>query len=419
MRQWEKLSTESGLRIFRPPTFKAGQLDIEAARKALSEVGIVVVTSVLSAEGVDQMVKSILEDFHRATTRYRMNELLARVPGRQISAFEVHRSLGALQRPLLPPRERVAIDGVLNGHRMPLTSCAQLRRVHPAARHVFSQLYGVEADDLCQQPDAARVIFEQHLANESLEKPHGMSPEEIMFRRLNGTWQPPHRFTGYQAYQSELERRLGDKCHCKFGIVGLLSLTDFRGGPTQADGSVQVGPCLTAVPAYKQSAMRRVHTLGHMAGPVAARRAALRRYQVLNDDELEDCMDDFSCIVAPAGSLVLWRRDLPVAFNSGNSSMAEPDVTNPYKVAYAAQQITWLPRYAQLESERDKSLHFMRHKPTSTTLYEMRSLTRPQVKNKRRGWRKKRKLDERDESDALNDIPIDFCQTLKIQLSAL
>ena len=94
--------------------------------------------------------------------------------------------------------------------------------------------------------------------------------------------------------------------------------------------------------------MKRVYTLDEMASTVAAR-AAVRRYQILGDEELEEAIDRFACILAPAGSLILWRRDMPIAFNSSDLACAQPDASNPWKMAYAAQQISWIPQHTQLQ----------------------------------------------------------------------
>ena len=390
---------------------------VEEVRAVLKEEGIAVVTSVVDTETIERMKQSILGDFHNATVRYRMSELLSRIPNRQLHANEIRDNLAVLQQQLLPPRQRVPIDGVLNKHRIPLTTSSQLCRVAPGIRHVFSRLWGVDQEDLCQRPDATRIIFEQHVASGCSDMPLGQSPEQVMFRRLNGTWMPPHYQTAFEAYSLELKRRLGSESPMEFGVMGLLTLTGFRSGPPAVDNTVAVGPCLVAVPSCKVP-MKRVYHLSEKASTKQVRQASVRRFQALTDDELDACMDDFACIQAPAGSLILYRRDVPIAFNYGDPEAANVDHDNPYKLAYTAVASSWIPRSAQLENERDRCLNLFRNKSRDTALYEMRTLTRAETEKKKRAWRMKRKT-ESDSSDALCDIPQEHCRSVKLQLSAL
>ena len=418
--QWERRSA-TGLGIYKPKTFKSLDTDLltEEARAALHEEGIICVTSVVNKEMIQHMKKSIVGDFHGATVRYRMNEVLSNIPHRHPHAREISDNLAVLQRASLPPRQRAPLDGVLDKHRIPLSPSSQLCRVAPGVRHVFSRLYGVDQEDLCMAPDAIRIIFEQHVASGSSVKPLGQSPDQVMYRRLNGTWQPPHRHTAYEAYNKELKRRLGDSPVECGGVMGLITLTDFRSGQQAADGTMAVGPCLVAVPSCDVE-MERVYTLGEKASTQKVRMESVRRYQPLTDNEIEQCMDAFACIEAPAGALILYRRDLPVAFNYGDPESAEPNPADPYKLAYAAVASTWIPRSAQLEHERDRAMELFRKKSKSTAMYEMRSLTRAQVRQKIRGWRLKRKKEEiQDDTDALNDIDESYCKTLKLQLSVI
>ena len=203
--------------------------------------------------------------------------------------------------------------------------------------------------------------------------------------------------------------------------MGLINYVDCHYGRQKEDQKVSVGPCFVTVPRYKSEYMKRVYTLDEMATTIAARKAAVRRYQFLGDEELEEAVDKFACILAPAGSLILWRRDMPVCFNSGDPSCARPDATLPWKMAYASQQICWIPRHAQLNGERQRSLNIYSKRSLSTHLYEMKTLTIKQKQRRKTSWRfdnKKRKRQE-DVSDALNDIPHNFCELLPIQMNAL
>ena len=411
--------TESGLKIFKPQTFALldGPLDAEAVRQSLREDGVCIISGVLPSNAIEMAKASLENDYRRATTSYLMNEISARMPLRSITHKQLLKGMNSMAGSAqpVPPRGIAPIDGALLEHRLPLTACAQMRRVQPQVRQIFARLYGIEDEEhMVHVPDAARVVLHRHLAESSSSPARlGMSPQKIMQRRLNNTWQPPYRNDSYQGYGQELRRRLGQTA-IDFGIMGLICYEDSLCGKPKADRTVSVGPCFVTVPKCKRDSMKRVYTLKEMAGPAAARRQAVRRYQPLLDEELEECMDDFACILPPAGSLLLWRRDMPVAFNSGDRSSAMPEDNKPWKMAYAAQQICWIPRHAQMPNERNRSLSVFRKRSTHTGIYEMRAPTRAQWRRMASGTGvNKRKMIGED--DALNDVPEKFCTLLTIQ----
>jgi hypothetical protein len=415
--------TDSGLKIFKPQTWKApldSADDISAIRHALATDGIVLVENALQSDAIKMGLASLENDLRRATAGYLMKEVARQLPDGHVTQADLSRALSAMTGSVshVPSAEQGPIDGVLSEHRLPLTTCAQLRRVNPDVRRVFAQIYGVENDEaMIQPPDSARVILHRHLASRSSTSCMGMSPQQIMHRKLNGTWQPPYRNDSYLGYGDDLKRRLGKKAGVKFGIMGLIQYHSVPCGELKKNHKVSVGPCLVTVPGCERSSMRRVHVLPDFPTTKAARRQATRRMQVLTDEELEENIENFACILAPAGSLILWRRDLPVAFNMGDPAAAG-ESNNVF--AYAAQQVSWLPRHAQAPSERRSSLRLFETKSRSTHLYEMPTLTRAQLGRKKSSWRmnKKRKR-ESEIDDAYNDIPEEHCGLLLIQRQTL
>ena len=425
MSKWEKYRTESGLRIFRPTTFDLlkSPLDVEAARRALVEEGVILVTGVLPSNSVNMALASLENDYRRVTTSYLLKEIRNRMPTRRLSHQQLLESMNTMigSAHPVPPLEQAPVDGVLRHHRLPLTTCAQLRRAQPEVRRIFAQLYGIEDDDnMAHVPDAARVILHAHVAERRDQAmPMGMSPQQQMWRLLNGTWQEPYRNDCYMGYGRELKRLLG-KAAIDIGIMGMMNYVDCHYGKQKESQSVSVGPCFVTIPRYKREDMKRVYTLDEMASTVAARKAAVRRYQILGDEELEEAIDRFACILAPAGSLILWRRDMPIAFNSGDLACARPDASNPWKMAYAAQQICWIPRHAQLQGERQRSMNLFSKRSLSVHLYELKTLTVKQKQRRMTSWKIKNKKRKRcaEVLDALNDIPQNFCDLLPVQLNA-
>lgn len=421
--KWLDGNTKSGLRRYKPATFES--LDTPSLRKqairVLEEEGVIIVTSVLTTHSVEAAKASLENDLRKSTVHYLMNELRQTMPKKRISAHDINNGIRRMTsvQPV-PPLERAPVDGVLNNCRLPLSTCAQLRRVHPGIKHVFAQLYGVPADHLFQVPDAARVVLHSWMAERSSEHfPMGASPQQIMFRKLNGTWQEPYRNDSYMGYGRELKRRLGNTL-IPFGVMGLVHLASLTGEDRcrTTQTGVAMGPCFVCRPCCKYEDMRRVHTIDEMARPQQARKQSVRKFQTLSDEELEIHMDHFACIEAEPGSLILWRRDLPVAFHSGDRELARPNAHDPWSMAYAAQQISWLPRHVQMQREKKQALRLFRNKSKSLHLYEMKTLSRARVRERQASWRaqhrKKRKRDV-DDSDALNDVPVQHCELLHIQ----
>ena len=60
-----------------------------------------------------------------------------------------------------------------------------------------------------------------------------------------------------------------------------------------------------------------------------------------------------------------------------------------------------------------------RSKTKNRAMYEMVAPTRRQVKTKMAGWRLKRGKEGFDTEDLMNDVPVEYCAMLRIQLSAL
>jgi hypothetical protein len=415
--------TDSGLRIFKPQVFQApldSADDISAVRHALATDGIVLVENALQSDAIKMGLASLENDLRRATAGYLMKEVARQLPDGHVTQADLSRALSAVTGSVshVPPAEQGPIDGVLNEHRLPLTTCAQLRRVNPGVRRIFSQIYGVEDDEaMVQTPDSARVILHRHLASRSSTSCMGMSPQQIMHRKLNGTFQPPYRNDSYQGYGDELRRRLGERAGVKFGIMGLINYVTAPCGELKKNQTVSVGPCFVVIPGAKRESMRRVHKLPELPTTNMVRRQATRRMQVLADEEIDENINSFACVLAPAGSLILWRRDLPVAFNLGDPAAAGPDAGI---CAYASQQVSWIPRHAQSPNERRSSLRLFETKSTSTHLYEMPAPSRPKLRRKKRSWRiKKRKRKESESDDEYNDIPEEHCCLLLVQKQSL
>ena len=416
--------TDSGIRIFKPQTWKApleSAADISAIRHALATDGIVLVENALQSDAIKMGLASLENDLRRATAGYLMKEVARQLPDGHVTQADLSRALSAMTGSVshVPPAEQGPIDGVLSEHRLPLTTCAQLRRVNPDVRRVFAQIYGVDDEAMIQTPDSARVILHKHLASRSSTSCMGMSPQQIMHRKLNGTWQAPYRNDSYLGYGDDLKRRLGKKAGVKFGIMGLIQYHSVPCGELKKNHLVSVGPCLVTLPGAKRESMRRVHVLPDFPTTKAARRQATRRMQVLTDEELEENIENFACILAPAGSLILWRRDLPVAFKMGDPAAAgEPDAG---LFAYASQQVSWVPRHAQSPNERRSSLRLFETKSRSTHLYEMPAPSRAKLRRKKSSWRmrRKRKRKESESDDAYNDIPVEHCELLLVQKQSL
>lgn len=411
------VKTESGLRLLKPKTFVSTDVleryeVLEDVRNELRTVGIAVINGVLSESGVEKMKTSVVNDVHESLAHFRLQRFLETAPVDRLTQFQLEQALQSAQSPVLPPFQHLPVDGVFSTHRIPLTIHSQLRRLHPTTRAIFSRIYSTQVEDLCARPDSFRALFHEALAERSSKMPFGLSMEQEMFRKLNGSFQPPHRLTGYQGYQTELSRRLGDNCPVDYGIMGLLNLTTSHTGPVSSSGTVRVGPGFVAVPYVTREAQKRTTFLDMMATPQAARRAALSRYDELTDDDLDSYNDKWTHVLVEKGSLLLWRRDIPIAFNIGEC--AEP-TSDPYELAYAAQAISWVPRYTQLPKEKYCSVSLFRSESDYRGLYEMRAPTYKQAERKIRKWGlyRKRKKDYVEMGDVLNDTG--GTELLKIQ----
>ena len=124
--QWENVRTRSGLKIFRPQTFEslATSTQIEAARKALVEEGIVVVTSVLEPESISEMKSSLVDDYLKATAFYRMNELTREVPRHRITSDQVASEHGLLEPYYCFQKTRIERGIAMTSVRMAFEGCS-------------------------------------------------------------------------------------------------------------------------------------------------------------------------------------------------------------------------------------------------------------------------------------------------------
>lgn len=384
---------ECGLNIYSPLAVNIieNRHWVQQARAALKKEGIVIVRGSISTQSCISSKSSIFNDILLADGVQLPRAL--NTGTRTLSCENIDKALNIIGKHIGGAHERrgapnftnsIPVDGLMKDNGLPLTVCAQLRRLHPGVRDVFAKIYGLESEDLRLCPEPARVVFDhmpQYQTPADIARRHSPGPVSAMLDLLGGALQPPYRMTSRTGIMEEMSKRL-TRGVLPFDIIGTAIYTDSE--LTDADSispsgkrAVKLGPGLVFSPGKQNIPMLQA-ALGPNPSTRKFRSATLCSFQELTDNELSSLR--FGFVPVRAGDLVLWRRDVPFAFSRGAPSNAADN-----KIRFAAQHISWIPMEGRLESETlAMRLLFSKHRTTYTSIYNFKTKKLPRSKKRKR-----------------------------------
>lgn len=306
----DTLRTHEGLCVDTTKQFHLSYKDAvsnpDEFRKRLSEQKLVVVTDVIPTEINDQYVTSYTKDF-----KLLMNDAYK----------ELHPSA-------LAP-EGWGGKTVMDGHSMPCTIYAQKRRLNTRVQKLFAKLFGIK--ELVCSMEGSAVQYVEWLKNKNGHSTTSMSSHRIVAFQMSGKNYTPLHCIQAQDVADQMKR---DR-HVKFKepVMGCIFNTD------QTHKIVNKGKKNQRV----LTSAGMIFAPGYDKMPFGSPNISSygKHWQVLNDEQLKECIPHLIHPDIPKGSLVLWTGR--TVYNDTLGHKAFYADNSGKDIARGSQYVCWLP----------------------------------------------------------------------------
>lgn len=282
-------------------------------RTRLRENGLVIITDVINEKKNAKMVKSYIQDFQNLID-----------PTHYVNGVPPHPSS-------IPPKGWGG-KTILSENGMPCTKNAQKRRLNGRVRGIFSTLYGISPDELITSLEGPAVQFSKWVKQKGGQSTNGMSNAAAMICAMCGKNQAPiHCINTYGLVGKPLK---------KLSKSNLLFTDPVFGAIINQDQDVKVLN-------EGKSNQKYVTSPGLIFCPNrdptdCDNGTELNHWSTFTTSQLMKIIPDLIFPKIPAGSVVLWRGDIPFNDSLGHKGyLSEVDDTS---IVRACQYVTWFPR---------------------------------------------------------------------------